>query len=194
MRSAPDAAIVTLTRSHSISPLQDDWNSTESLLRRFTDRGSWSRFKKMHGIDGYAPAVEVTHSDSGWNVHLHMLLTFSRKLTLDAETNLTRQVKTRWCAAADFVGQITTVERQTVRMCRTQEDREDAVAYITKQHLMHLAPDWKPGRYPADLLAGAFDGDVDDGLSYREYLTAAKGRTQIRALGRLSSTTQSKVE
>jgi hypothetical protein len=193
MRAAPDAAMVTLTRSHSFSPLMDDWNATESVLRRFTDRGSWSRFKKLHGIDGYARAVEVTHSASGWNVHLHMLLTFSRKLTPDAETSLTKEIKTRWCAAAAFAGQIAAVGNQTVRICRTQKDREDAAVYITKQHLLHLAPDWKKSSYPADLLAGAFDGDVDDCLNYREYLTAAKGRTQIRALGRLSSTTRSKV-
>ena len=188
MRSAPDAALVSLTRRHGMEPLQENWDTTEAALRQFTNRSGWSRFQKRHGIDGYSSSIEVTLSELGWNVHVHMLMTFSHKLPPEAQAGVRGAISTRWCTAVASVGHDAHPDRQAVEFCRTSSDRERDVRYVTKQHLLHHAPDSKQGRYPADLLAGAANGDVDDTQAYREYLDEAFGRPVIRAYGRLSST------
>lgn len=194
MRSAPDAALVSLTRRHGMASLQENWDTTDAALRQFSKRGDWSRFQKQHSINGYAPAVEVTLSDLGWNVHVHMLVTFARTITPDAERHLREAITTRWSAAVAFVGHSADADRQTFDMCRTGDDRVRVAQYVTKQNLLHRAPDTNHGRYPADLLAEAANGDVDDAQLYGEYLDAAFGRRLIRAYGWLSCTTNANRE
>ena len=188
MRSAPHAALVSLTRSHGLEPLQENWDTTEAALRQFSKRGDWSRFQKRHNVTGYALAVEVTLSDLGWNVHVHMLVTFSHKLSPEAQAAFRDAVSARWCTAVAFVGNYAHAARQEVEFCPTGDDLERVVKYVTKQNLLHCAPDSNQGRYPADFLAGAARGDVDEAQLYREYLDAAFGRPPVRAYGQLSST------
>jgi len=187
LRYAPDAALVTLTRSHGVRPLAEEWDTTESILRKFTNRSDWSRFQKRHDITGYSISVETTGSANGWHVHVHALLAFGHRLDPGAVERLTTAVSTRWCNAAALIGHHADRNLQTVEMIRTRSDREQAAEYVTKQHLLHRAPSSRVGRYPADLLAGAKSGDADDIELYREYLNAAFNRDFIRAYGTLSS-------
>ena len=185
MREAPDAVLVSLTRSHGFAPLREEWDGTEKILRKMTDRSDWSRFKKRHGIDGYAIVVEESRTE-GWNVHAHAILTFARKLDSGAAERFRSEVRRRWCWSASAVGYEAVEARQAVRMLRTMDDRRDAAVYLTKQNLLHTAPESRQGRYPADLLAGAHAGDADDLDLYIEYLEAAFNRAMIRSYGRLS--------
>jgi hypothetical protein len=189
MRSAPHAAMVSLTRRHGAGPLGDEWNATQAVVRRFSDNGSWSRFQKQHGVDGYSVSYETPISNLGWNVHIHLLMTFSRPLTTRAEECFRKAVTARWCNAAARSGHIAEADRQDVDYFRSKAAREAGVVYVTKQNLRRLAPDTKKGRYPADLLvaAAAGGGSGPDALLYAEYLDAAFGRTQIRSYGRLST-------
>jgi hypothetical protein len=194
LRDAPDAASLTLTRSHGSAALAEEWDVTQLILGRLTHRSDWSRFKKRHGIDGYAFAIETTLNDLGWNVHVHGLLTFERPLGQEAVGVLRTGLAVRWCRAAASVGYGALDANQTVSMLRTEDERLEAAVYVTKQSLPHRAPASKRGRYPADLLAAAYAGDADDLDQYTEYLAAAFSRSLIRSYGRLSATVGEPVE
>lgn len=70
-------AMATLTVSHfkhaklgrQIEGVSDAW-------RRVTRGEPWKRFLAGHGLHGVTRAIEMTHGDNGWHVHLHVLLWF----------------------------------------------------------------------------------------------------------------------
>lgn len=186
LRGAPAAVMVTLTTAHGHLPLVTEWTEIEKILRRFTERGDWSRFKKMHGIDGYAVTTEQTHNRNGWNVHLHLILTLGHQPTPGAAQALQDAIRRRWCRAAAHTGHEALEDLQTFSWMRPDFDADDMAEYVTKQNLRRLSTDPARSRYPGDLLAGALDGDVGDMQQYRQYLDAATNRSISRAYGRLS--------
>lgn len=186
LRGAPAAVMVTLTFRHGYAPLSEELSSYDAILARFTKRGDWRRFQKRNGITGYAVSTEITHNATGWNVHLHLVLSIGAELTSADAQRLQDAVTTRWCNAAAWTGHDAVEGRQTYSWMRPGFDAADMAEYVTKQNLLHRASESARGRYPADLLAGAGAGDDDDLDLYREYLDAVKGRAPIRAHGRLS--------
>jgi hypothetical protein len=178
--------MVTLTVAHGYAPLPDELSNLDAILARFTKRGDWSRFQKRNGIVGYAVTQEITHNSTGWNTHIHLVLSLSTAHTTAGAQSLQDAVTQRWCSAAAWAGHEAVERRQTYSWMRPGFDAADMAEYVTKQNLLHRAPESACGRYPADLLAGAAAGDADDLDRYREYLDAVKGRAPIRAHGRLS--------
>lgn len=186
LRGARSAVMVTLTFAHGHAPLSVELANLGTILARFTKRGDWSRFQKRHGIVGYAVTQEITHNTTGWNAHVHLLLSLSTERTTAGAQHLQDAVTERWSSAAAWNGQEAAERRQTFSWMRPDFDAEDMAEYVTKQNLLHYAPQSARGRYPADLLVSAAAGDAEDLDLYREYLDAVKGRAHIRAHGRLS--------
>lgn len=178
--------MVTLTFAHGYAPLADELANLDAILARFTKRGDWSRFQKRNGITGYAVTQEVTYNSTGWNAHIHLVLALSSTHTTAGAQRLQDAITQRWCSAAAWIGHEALERRQTYSWMRPGFDAADMAEYVTKQNLLHRAPESARGRYPADLLVGAAAGDADDLDLYREYLDAVKGRAPIRAHGRLS--------
>jgi hypothetical protein len=178
--------MVTLTYAHGSVPLADKQDALDRIVGRFTKRGDWSRFQKQWGVTGYAVAREITHNMTGWHSHVHLVLTFTAQPSPAALQCLQDALTRRWCAAAAWAGHDASESVQSYSWMRPGFDADDMAEYVTKQSLLHRAPEAKRGRYPADLLAGAVDGDDDDLDLYREYLDAARGRGLVRAYGALS--------
>ncbi|MBP3978695.1 hypothetical protein [Microbacterium sp. BLY] len=178
--------MVTLTYAHGYAPLSNEMSNLDAILGRFTKRGDWSRFQKRNGIVGYAVTQEITHNSTGWNAHIHLVLTLSSAHTTAGAQRLQDAITQRWCSAAAWTGHEAVERLQAYSWMRPGFDAADMAEYVTKQNLLHRAPESARGRYPADLLIGAAAGDADDLDRYREYLDAVKGRAPTRAHGRLS--------
>ena len=178
--------MVTLTYAHGYAPLSVELSHLDVILARFTKRGDWSRFQKRNGIVGYAVTQEITYNATGWNAHIHLVLVLSSACTTAGAQTLQEAITQRWCSAAAWTGHEAAERRQTYSWMRPGFDAADMAEYVTKQNLLHRAPESARGRYPADLLVGGAAGDAGDLDLYREYLDAVKGRAPIRAHGRLS--------
>lgn len=183
LRVAPGVAFVTFTKAHRSAPLNEEWDELSGICREFTERGSWSRFKKRHGITGYAFAEETTVSPVGWHVHLHAVFILDHKPSLRAFRKLQEALKGRWITAASTGGSQASLGRQTVALV-PNTDREVIAGYLTKQNLLRnekrdnaVPPGW--------LLKQSYEdfNDLDTYLLWHEYVTAAKGRTLIRQYG-----------
>ncbi|MFJ4161301.1 hypothetical protein [Microbacterium testaceum] len=179
--------MVTLTISHGHDALSSQWIEFDKILARFTDRGDWSRFKKNHGVTGHAVVTEIKHNRNGWNVHAHLILTLDHQPSPEASDRLQDAVRARWSTRADRLGHTALPSRQAFSWMSYDFTASTMAEYVTKQNLLHHAPDPHAGRYPADLLAGAQQGDADDYDLYAEYLDAATGHALIRQYGHLSA-------
>lgn len=186
LRAAPDAVMVTLTYAHGSAPLSEELDALDGILARFTKRGDWSRFQKRHGVTGYAVAREITYNATGWNVHVHLIVSLTSERDAAATHGLQSALTRRWCAAAAWSGYEAAEQRQAYSWMGTDFTAEDMSEYVTKQNLLHRASESARGRYPADLLAGAAVGDYADLDLYREYLDAVRGRGLLRSHGRLA--------
>lgn len=179
-------AFLTLTQAHHSGGLREEWDALDATLRQFTEKGSWSRFKKRHAISGYSVTVEITRSSQGWNPHSHMLLAFSRGVPPGAMDGLVTALKARWVAAATRVGNEASAGLQALRMI-PMDERRDIARYVTKQSLLHPGKRGE-GQTPGDLLRLAHEGDALALALFLEYLDAAYKKPLIRRYGSLSPT------
>lgn len=178
---AEDVAFLTVTKMKRTGEVASEWADLNHVLAKFTDRGTWARFKNQHGISGYSVTVEHTLTSDGWHVHGHFLFTFSRHIGQQAQNTLRTATQARWAASAIAVGLTADPERQSLRMVPTDE-RLTIARYVTKQDLAYRSR--TPGtRYPADLLAEASRGDVDAMDEWQQYTEAAKGKALVRQYG-----------
>lgn len=73
-----EVLFLTLTMRHNSGhSLNKLWNHlTHAWGAVTTGKGqrAWKQDKELYGIAGYLRLVEVTHGDSGWHVHAHVLL------------------------------------------------------------------------------------------------------------------------
>lgn len=88
-------ALVTLTVRHSImDELPDVWAAVSRGWHRVTGGKAWLADKRRYQIPGWAKAVEVTHGQNGWHVHVHTVLAF--KGNPDDVEVLGQRIYSRW--------------------------------------------------------------------------------------------------
>lgn len=88
---------VTLTLPHdagdrlvaSLSAVTKGW-------QRLTSGRAWVDLKAAEGIRGYVRVVEVTHGDSGWHPHLHVVLFTDGVMDDAAAERIRAALYTRW--------------------------------------------------------------------------------------------------
>lgn len=68
-------SMVTLTMRHNAGHrLKDLWNALSSSWQAIVSGKRWAKIKAELGLVGFAKAVEITHGEHGWHVHLHAVL------------------------------------------------------------------------------------------------------------------------
>lgn len=88
-------AMVTLTVRHSATDqLSEVWAAVSRGWHRVTGGKAWLADKRHYQIPGWAKAVEVTHGQNGWHVHLHTV--FAYKGTPDDIEALGQRIYGRW--------------------------------------------------------------------------------------------------
>lgn len=70
-------AMVTLTVRHRAEDsLSDVWRAVSTGWNRVTSGKAWLTEKQRWDIAGWAKAVEVTHGQAGWHVHVHAVVAY----------------------------------------------------------------------------------------------------------------------
>jgi hypothetical protein len=201
-----EVLFLTLTMRHNRDHrLKRLWHEYLSKAWRATTSGSqreWKADKAEYGIEGYLRLVEVTHGESGWHVHAHVLLFCSP--TLEPLTDLRvdelgTRMFLRWRSALNVKGVRPSLRRGVdIRRVRSDEviaeyfakniysrKGEGSTAHdVTGSH----AKDAKNGnRTPFGILRNLVDigtGEVGPDFErdlelWHTYETVSKGRRQL---------------
>ena len=172
VQDAPDVLALSLGIAHRGAPLQAEWDALRRVRLRFTQRGTWSGFQKRIHVDGVVIAAELTRGRDGWHPHLHLLLTFDRRIPGPVRRETTDALMRRWMSAAEHEGFEAVRHAQAAEWVPRGANRRRAAEYVTKGSLEHR------GRHenltPGDLLVLASRGDADATEALEEYRDAVR--------------------
>lgn len=94
------ASMVTLTmRHHPGQSLRDCWDALTYAWSRVTSGKQWVADQAAAGLQGWVKAVEATHGDNGWHVHLHVLMIWRNDIGEEAATTVGERMWVRWSRA-----------------------------------------------------------------------------------------------
>lgn len=193
-------AMVTLTSRHSAGMrLEDCWDATGAGWGRVTSGKAWagesdtsyqkrldnwaakgSRRKRpvqglgivqRYGVLGFARALEVTHGENGWHVHLHVVMIFEGQQSAEMVTNAAEDMWPAWekgLASKGFTA-LRDHGGLDVRVS-TSEVTKGLAKYFTKQLSLEVTNAGsklgrgKQSRTPFQILAdvAAIEWDVDE--------------------------------
>lgn len=182
--------LLTLTMRHKRSDrLEDLWDALSAAWRAVSSGSGWVRDKADFGIGGFVRAVEVTHGENGFHLHIHALLFLERGLDDDESRFLFARVFSRWETALVKAGLEAPLSK--AQDFQIVQDADMAMAeYLAKA----VSTPWgvseemtrsdiKKGRgghrTPWEILADALEGDIHSVLLWRDYEQASKGRRAL---------------
>lgn len=141
-------AFCTLTLAHSADQgLTEVWDTISAAWRGVTGTASWRGGPRTEGdvarfgIAHWVKAVEATHGQNGWHVHVHCLLLLERSLDEGELGKLRGRIYDRWSAAAVRRGfKAPTVERGVkLELAANSGDLGALAGYMTKGQLEGLS-------------------------------------------------------
>jgi hypothetical protein len=194
--------LVTYTLRHNMG---DDLSSVLTpLLAAFKtvhDGRWWVDFSNKYRIWGKIRALEVTHGESGWHPHIHVLY-FISSGKIPAVNGFELELKERWLYLLNKQGRDASWRNGVdVRMS------DDAIAeYLAKygqeqkwklEHEMTKTPakiGKQGGRTAFQLLKDYNDGDAFSGRLFMQYAVNFKGKSQLHWSKGLRSLLQMEVE
>jgi hypothetical protein len=149
----------------------------------------WTKAKEQLGIVGTIRALEVTHGQSGWHPHLHVLVFIDHNLTASELARFAGHFRGQWATWITKAGYRLPHQQHGVQITRCAS-AEEAGQYIAKTQDgrsvgNELArSDMKSGRgggrTPFEILDDfRWTGDLADLALYREYEQATRGRQAI---------------
>lgn len=188
------AAMITLTFPHQVEDrLQDLLERQAEALVLFRKGRGWERLKKFSRYRGHVRSLELTTGDNGWHPHTHELYIVAHDVD---QARFTAEVREQWESACIRAGLLDLSDLRQVLAFRDHAvdirfDCKDS-DYIAKQddsrkwgidHEVAKAST-KAGRrsgvHPHGLLLQAGAGDTAAGERYIEFITAMKGKNQLR--------------
>lgn len=209
-------AMVTLTSRHSAGMrLEDCWNATTTAWNRVTSGRAWAgesdvnyrkrldnwaakgsrRKRPVQGLGivqrydvlGFARALEVTHGENGWHVHLHVVVIFEGQQSPGMITNAAEDMWPAWekgLASKGFTA-LRDHGGLDVRVS-TGETVQGLAQYFTKQLALEATNSGnkigrgKESRTPFQIAWSIFaDGDAASLDLWQEWERVSKGRKQL---------------
>lgn len=209
-------AMVTLTSRHSARMrLEDCWNATTAAWGRITSGKGWagesdatyqkrldnwaakgSRRKRpvqgrgivqRYGVLGFARALEVTHGENGWHVHLHVVMIFEGQQSAAMVTNAAEDMWVSWekGLASKGFSALRDHGGLDVRVS-TSEVTRGLAQYFTKQLALEATNAGnkvgraKQSRTPFQIAQDVFEhGDADALDLWHEWERVSHGRQQL---------------
>lgn len=160
--------------------------------RKFRQGKSWQKIEQVYGITAAVRALEDTHGESGWHVHMHELVLLRGDLGVRL-IDLAHELKVRWIKTVQKLGGDADYEHG-LDVTADTENIGDYVAKIGKDDFL-TASTWRiehevtkgmtklgraGGRTSNQLLHDyRFSGDMQAGMLWREHAAAFKGRKQL---------------
>lgn len=169
---------------HGREDLSDVLNCLTSARRRLVSGRNAAAFAADYGIVGMVRSLELTHGESGWHPHLHVLYFLDRAVPIVA---FEADIKTRWSACVAHLGRYAS----WANGCDVRFSDAEIAAYIAK---FGREPRWTQaheltktvsklgrsgGRTPMQLLLDHMCGDARAGRLWLEYAVNMKGQRQL---------------
>jgi hypothetical protein len=177
--------LLTLTNSHNIShSLASLKKGQKKALKHFFGDRKGQMYFKLLGKQGHINAYEVTHGDSGWHPHHHVLVFLMPSAeTVDSSSyaSIRNGLAAHWiecCRKARL-------PLPDMKHGLDLQDGSKAAAYVGKWGLEHevtkghIKKGKNGGRTPFDLLRAARDGDEPSGKLFQEFYVCFKGSRQL---------------
>jgi hypothetical protein len=209
-------AMVTLTSRHSAGMrLKDCWDATTTAWGRTTSGRAWagesdtayrkrldnwaakgSRRKRpvqglgivqRYSVLGFARALEVTHGENGWHVHLHVVMIFEGAQSPAMITTAAEDMWPAWEKGLASKGYTALRDHGGLDVrVSTGEVAEGLAQYFTKQLALEATNGGnkigrgKESRSPFQIAWAIFaDGDADSLDLWQEWERVSKGRKQL---------------
>lgn len=186
-RGRGDISLVTLTLQHSADdPLEEMLDAITEAAKRFRGGKSWQALMREYAVVGIIRALEVTHGESGWHPHMHLLVFHDTQLA-GRLGRMTHELKQRWSHVVAQSGRYASYDHG----CDVRHTNEHIADYIakfgreprwTESHELTKAPAKKGrsgGRTPTQLLADYAAGDKEAGMLWRVYALLFTGKKQL---------------
>jgi hypothetical protein len=177
-------ALLTLTMQHHVGQrLRTLRRALTGAWRHVVSSRGWKEAKKELGMDGYVRAIEATHGENGWHLHIHCLLLFDGPISDQMVELLADEVWARWSTGLSREG-MTSLRRHAVDV-RVGEHALDRLGnYINKIAFEAVGGRWKKGRKggrtPFEILAEGLEiGLADDFDLWFEWEQGSKGMRQL---------------
>lgn len=176
-RQGGSVLLLTLTQSHSIEDeLETLWRRADAGWRALKRRAGWHADRKSFGIRGDIRITEVVHqSDSGWNVHFHVLLLLDRALDDRQLCELKARLTGRYMNGIRAVGGQVFCAGQNLTPMRSGTERQIARYYAKGTRAL-----WSSNsRTPMAILADLKETGEGIGL-WKEFSAAVTGTRRRR--------------
>jgi hypothetical protein len=163
------------------------WDALTAAWGRVTSGKIWQAEQRFYGVVGWLRAVEITHGEAGWHIHVHAVIVMDGPVSAELFAELGAGMFRRWERALARRGYSAVAERGGLdtRMLQLTGRSIDAAAdYISKAAFEVASPATKDGRNgnrsPFAILAdGLATGLADDLELWWEYETASHDRRQL---------------
>lgn len=180
-------AMITLTMRHRLGQrLRDCWDAASKGWGRVTSGRRWERIVERFGVLGFARAVEVTHGDNGWHVHIHAVIVFDGPMSELMIRQAGEEMYGSWSAGLASKGFTALRDSGGLDIRASTEATEEWLAeYLVKQLAVEATHGQAKkgrghGRTPFQIAADFFaTGDMADLGVWWEWEKTSKGRRQL---------------
>lgn len=148
--------LLTLTLRHTADQaLPVVWDAVSGCWKAVTGTASWrgsaktAGDKARYGIKHWFRAVEVTHGDNGWHVHIHVLLFHDKELDSDTQNEMADRLFGRWAGKAERLGMAAPSRKRGIDVVHIPAGSDDAAAigaYTCKGMLTGIAAEVTTGQ------------------------------------------------
>lgn len=179
-----DVALLTLTMRHRLGqPLPLLRAALTGAWRHMTQAREWTDTRRDLHLDHYVRAVEVTHGDNGWHLHIHAVLLFARPVQVAEVEALADGLFRAWSAGLAKHG-MTALRAHAVDVRKGETALETLGKYLNKLAFEAAGGRFKTGRLggrtPFEILAdGLATGLAEDLELWLAWEQGSKGMRQL---------------
>jgi hypothetical protein len=177
-------ALLTLTmrhnRGHRLTTLR---KALQGAWRHVTASRAWKESRATYGRDGYVRAIEATHGEHGWHLHVHALLIFDGPLSHELASVLADELWDLWRDGLEAQGM--TALREHGLDLRVGGDAVDGMGkYLSKLTFEAAGGRWKQARGGSRTPYQVLDeflawGNADDWDIWEEWEQGSHGMRQL---------------
>jgi len=188
--------LLTFTMRHADGqPLAVNLAALKGAYHNLTSGRWFDAFRERFWWLASISALEVTHGQSGWHPHLHVLGLFKHKFDAEFQVNFECQLADQWVLQLQKQG----ADADREHGLDVKATFGEVADYVSKFGRQPVVKDWSAaremtkavvkqarthGRTPWALLADYGNGDQNAGILFKEYSAAFKGSKQLNISAR----------
>lgn len=184
LESGGSASLMTFTvRHHQGQSLKELWDGVGYAWSKVTSGAGWLDDQQVGGMRGWVRAVEATYGDHGWHPHIHVLVCWKDRISLELATEVGESMHVRWDAALRRKGFESWRHKGglDVRMASlTSDNLADYFVKISREVVSSATKETRKGRPPFAILRDTDEHHLADDMDlWLEWERASFRRRQL---------------